>query len=83
MMALLKGSIKLITDSGGLQKEAYELGIPCITVRETTEWVETLKGNMNILTMKDIHNFVEKKLIYRKDKIFMDRSYEKIVKNIL
>jgi len=50
MLSLLSGSIKVLTDSGGLQKEAYFLNKPCITMREETEWVETLKGNRNIIT---------------------------------
>ncbi len=49
MLYFIKNAIKVITDSGGLQKEAYILDTDCVTVREQTEWVETLEGNYNIL----------------------------------
>lgn len=53
MMVLLKNCTKVITDSGGLQKEAYWMKKPCVTVRKETEWVETLDGNWNQLTGPD------------------------------
>ena len=58
-IALLQNSLKVITDSGGIQKEAYLLNVPCITMRKNTEWVETIKGQWNVLTGVDSKKIVK------------------------
>jgi len=59
MLKLMAGARKILTDSGGIQKEAYMLGVPCVTLRENTEWVETLEGGRNILTGADKSKIIE------------------------
>ncbi|MCK9204129.1 MAG: UDP-N-acetylglucosamine 2-epimerase (non-hydrolyzing) [Bacteroidales bacterium] len=53
MLKLTFDSLKVLTDSGGLQKEAYFIGKQCITLRTETEWIETLHDNWNIVTGTD------------------------------
>lgn len=91
MIQLIKHSKLVVTDSGGLQKEAFFFQKQCITVREQTEWVELIEGGYNTLLPADelehLFNIYDKQISSEKD--FSVNLYgggkasEKIVKTIL
>jgi UDP-N-acetylglucosamine 2-epimerase len=88
MLTLERHSKAILTDSGGVQKEAYWLRVPCFTLRNETEWVETLNDGWNILVGTETGKILEevKKLEKRgpskkRPGIFGDgKAGEKIVK---
>ena len=87
MLKLIKNAHAVITDSGGVQKEAYFLKVPCITLRDETEWTETVESGWNTLSGTDhdeIINAVENITVPQKHPAYFGdgKAAERIV-NIL
>jgi UDP-GlcNAc3NAcA epimerase len=62
MVALEQAARVIVTDSGGVQKEAFFYGVPCVTMRDETEWVETVQSGWNTLTGADADSIVSASL---------------------
>ena len=77
---------KIITDSGGIQKEAYILKKPCITLRTETEWIETVEHGWNILVNINDSDFINKIESFKPDKkqrnVFGTKVTDKMVSHI-
>jgi UDP-GlcNAc3NAcA epimerase len=65
MLWLLRDAAVVLTDSGGLQKEALWSGRPCVTMRDSTEWTETVDSGWNVLVGADTDRIVEAALALR------------------
>ena len=86
MLILEENARLILTDSGGMQKEAFFLGVPCVTLRPETEWVETVEAGWNILAGTDRTRILDaaqsfKRLPPKPPAIFGDgRAAEKIIR---
>ena len=80
ILNLLFNSRALFTDSGGLQKEAYELEVPCFTLRENTEWKELVVSGWNVLGMPtEVENNIEHILKQKHPQLYLSNSSDKII----
>lgn len=69
LVSALRDAAFVLTDSGGLQKEAYWLSVPCITLRDETEWVETVETGWNVLAGANRSRIVHSVLTFSHPKI--------------
>ena len=91
MLNLEKSAKAILTDSGGIQKEAFWLKVPCLTLREETEWFETVKKGWNVLTgtevktiLREVDHLEKRRRFPKTDKIFGDgKAGEKIIQTLL
>ena len=85
MLSLLKNCDAVITDSGGLQKEAFFAKKKCITVRNETEWTELIEENVNILCdstkILDCYNNFKAKSESFSKKLFGDGKASELIVN--
>ena len=85
MLMLEQNAKAILTDSGGMQKEAYWFGVPCITLREETEWVETVKTGWNVVVGADHKKIVDATILFKppvqRPELYGDgRAAERIVR---
>lgn len=75
MIVLMSHASKILTDSGGIQKEAYFLRTPCVTLTDQTEWIETLDGGWNVLCQIDKNDIINKVMNTHTDSKVFENHY--------
>jgi UDP-N-acetylglucosamine 2-epimerase len=88
MVRIEENARTIITDSGGIQKEAFWLQVPCVTLRDETEWVETVESGWNTLTNTNQEKILESvnsdySNLSRKDTLIKEKSPSKIITRLL
>lgn len=73
MLGVVRSASLVVTDSGGLQKEAFMLGVPCVTLRAETEWVETVEAGWNKLISEPEIGFLHKSLTWANNVRLLDQ----------
>ena len=87
MLLLEKNAQVILTDSGGVQKEAYWLGVSCVTLRDETEWLETVESGWNVVVGAGKEKIINAVRAFKSDKARPElygngRTAEKIVQHI-
>ncbi len=87
MLILEQNAKAILTDSGGMQKEAYWFGVPCVTLRGETEWVEIVEAGWNVVVGADYKKIVDAVRTFKTDKprpeLYRDgHAAEKIVQKL-
>jgi UDP-N-acetylglucosamine 2-epimerase len=87
MLVLEQNAKAILTDSGGMQKEAYFFGVPCVTMRTETEWMETVNAGWNIVVGADGEKIVAAVRSFKTNKprpeLYGDgRAAEKIIHHL-
>jgi UDP-N-acetylglucosamine 2-epimerase (non-hydrolysing) len=88
MLVLEENARLILTDSGGMQKEAYFMGIPCVTLRPETEWIETVEAGWNVVVGANREKIIDAANLFKppdkRPNLYGDgRAGERVLENFL